>query len=194
MNRIFRLAAVVAASAVAVMATAAHAEYPDHPIRLVVGYPPGGNTDVNARIVAAGLEKVLKTSIVVENRPGAAGMLAYDYVAKAQPDGYTMILGATGALAPAAALGVDMRFDPIKGFVSAGPIARAPLLLVVRPDLPVTYVRELIAYAKERPGKLTMAHDLRHWHGGPSRGRALSVDEWHEIPSCALQGQQPGDH
>lgn len=153
LNRILCLAALLT---VLVM-PAAHAEFPDHPLRLVVGWPPGGNTDSTARIVAEGLSHVLKQTVIVDNKPGAAGMLGYDVVVKSPPDGYTMVLGATGALATAKALDVEMRFDPVKDFVSAGPIASAPLLLAVRPNLEVKNLAEFIAYAKARPGKLTMA-------------------------------------
>jgi tripartite-type tricarboxylate transporter receptor subunit TctC len=137
--------------------SAAHAEFPDHPLRLVVGWPPGGNTDSTARIAAEGLSKILKQTVIVDNKPGAAGMLGYDIVVKSPPDGYTMVLGATGALATAKALDIELRFDPVKDFVSAGPIASAPLLLAVRPNLEVKNLAEFIAYAKARPGKLTMA-------------------------------------
>ena len=139
------------------MALPAHAEFPDHPLRLVVGWPPGGNTDSTARIVAEGLSKILKQTVVVDNKPGAAGNLGYDIVSKSPADGYTMVLGATGGLAPATALGVEMHFDPLKDFVSAGPIARAPLLLAVGPSLDVKTLADLVAYAKAHPGKLTMA-------------------------------------
>jgi tripartite-type tricarboxylate transporter receptor subunit TctC len=151
------VAALILAGLAAFAAPAAHAEFPDHPLRLVVGWPPGGNTDSTGRIVAQGLSEVLKVPVIVDNKPGAAGMLGMDIVGKAPPDGYTMVLGATGGLATAKALDVEMRFDPLKDFVSAGPIARAPLLLAVRSDLPVKDLKEFIAYAKERPGKLTMA-------------------------------------
>ena len=153
MLRALRLAALLAV----VAGSAAHAEFPDRPLRLVVGWPPGGNTDSTARIAAEGLSKVLKQPVIVDNKPGAAGMLGYDIVVKAPADGYTMVLGATGALAPAKALDVEMRFDPVKDFVSAGPIASAPLLLAVRPTLEAATLAEFITYARARPGKLTMA-------------------------------------
>ena len=158
-SRLLRRAVALGALACAWVAVAlpAHAEFPDHPLRLVVGWPPGGNTDSTARIVAEGLSKILKQTVVVDNKPGAAGNLGYDIVSKSPADGYTMVLGATGGLAPATALGVEMHFDPLKDFVSAGPIARAPLLLAVGPSLDVKTLADLVAYAKAHPGKLTMA-------------------------------------
>ncbi|MES2187104.1 MAG: tripartite tricarboxylate transporter substrate binding protein [Pseudomonadota bacterium] len=147
----------LAAAALCAAATLAHADYPDHALRLVVPFPPGGNIDATARIVANGLAAVLGQPVVVDNRAGAAGILGSDMVAKAPADGYTLLLASSGALAPAKALNPAMALDPVKDFAAAGPIARAPLLLVVNPALPVQNVAQLIAYAKARPGKLTVA-------------------------------------
>lgn len=146
--------------AVALLWTAAalaHADYPDKPIRLVVPYPPGGNIDTTARIVASGLSRVLDQSLLVDNRVGASGVVGAQVVAGAPADGYTMLLASSGALAPVKALNPSLKLDPEKDFVAAGPIARAPLLLVVRPDLPVHNLAEFIRYAKDRPGMLSMA-------------------------------------
>lgn len=135
----------------------AQAKYPDRPIRLIVPFAPGGNIDASARIVARGLTRVLGESIVVENRPGAGGIVGSEYVARAKPDGYTCLLGSTGALATAKVIHPHLKLNPAKDFVAASAIARAPLILVVSPSMPVKNVAQFIAYAKARPGKLTVA-------------------------------------
>ncbi|GAA4327621.1 tripartite tricarboxylate transporter substrate binding protein [Pigmentiphaga soli] len=138
-------------------AALAHAAYPDKPLHLIVPYPPGGNIDATARIVANGLSAELGQTVVIENRAGASGMLGAEVVARSAPDGYTMLLASSGALAPVKAINPSMKLDPDKDFAAAGSIARAPLMLVVGPSVPSRNVKEFIAYAKARPGKLTMA-------------------------------------
>ncbi len=136
---------------------AANAQYPDRPIKLIVPFPPGGNIDATARIVAQGLSEKLGQAVIVDNRAGAAGLLGSEAAARSPADGYTLLLASTGALAPAKALTPDMKLDPVRDFVSASTIARAPLLLIVNPKIPARTVAEFIAYAKTRPGKLTVA-------------------------------------
>jgi len=138
-------------------ALSAHAQYPDKPIRLIVPFAPGGNIDATARIVASGLTQSLGQSVIVENKAGAGGMLGSEYVARSTPDGYTAVLGSTGALATLKALYPNARLEPTKDFAAAGPVARAPLVLAVSANMPVKTLAEFISYAKERPGKLTMA-------------------------------------
>lgn len=124
--------------------------------RLMVGATPGGGTDLVARALAAELEQRLKQSFIVENRGGAAGNIAATAVAKAEPDGSTLLLSYTShAINPA--LFEKKPFDPLKDFTPVSLIASSPLLLVSRPDLGVKNVRELIALAKSRPGKLSIA-------------------------------------
>jgi len=147
------LAALLACAA----AFGARADYPDRPIRLVVPFSPGGNIDATARIVAEGLTKELGQTVIVENRAGAAGMVGSEYVARATPDGYTTLLGSTGALATGKAINPSLALSPDKDFVAASAIARAPLVLAVSPQVKVKDVAEFIAYAKQRPGQLTMA-------------------------------------
>ncbi|MGO4328262.1 Bug family tripartite tricarboxylate transporter substrate binding protein [Cupriavidus sp. 2TAF22] len=151
-----RLHAFLGAMLCAVAATAA-AAYPDKPIKLVVPFPPGGNIDATARIVAAGLSESLGQTVVVENRAGAAGLVGAESVSRAAPDGYTALLASTGALAPLKALNPAATLTPERDLVSAGPIARAPLVLVVSPKVPATTLAGFIAYARSRPGKLTLA-------------------------------------
>ncbi|ARP81918.1 hypothetical protein CAL12_14575 [Bordetella genomosp. 8] len=139
---------------------AAHAaDYPDKPIKLVVPFAPGGNIDTTARNVATGLSEALGKPVIVENRAGAGGVIGSQYVARAAPDGYTCLLGSTGVLATSKALNPKLELDPVKDFVSAGPISRVPFVLVVNNDLPVKTLGEFIAYAKSHPDKLTFGSD-----------------------------------
>lgn len=127
--------------------------YPDKPIRIVVQFPPGTTPDNLARIAADHLQAQLKQAVVIDNRPGAAGNIAAEIVAKSPADGYTLLLGQVG-LTWAASLFPKLNFDPM-AFKPISIIADAPFVLAARPDLPVNNVAELIAYAKANPGKLT---------------------------------------
>ncbi|MFC4276703.1 Bug family tripartite tricarboxylate transporter substrate binding protein [Achromobacter aloeverae] len=140
-----------------IAAATAAAAYPDKPIRLVVPFPPGGNIDATARIIASGMAQRLGQTVIVDNRAGAAGLVGAEVVARAAPDGYTVLLGSTGALAPLRALHPDAQLRPEQDFVSAGPISRASLVLAIGPTVPANNLQEFIAYAKANPGKLTMA-------------------------------------
>lgn len=135
------------------------AQYPDRPMRLVVPFPPGGNIDTTARILSKGLDQILGKQVLVENRPGAGGMIGSAYVAHAPADGYTFLLASTGALATAKALLDNLPFDPLKDFESAATLSRVPFVLVVNKQLPVRNLGQFIAYAKAHPSKLAMGSD-----------------------------------
>ncbi|MDJ0389140.1 tripartite tricarboxylate transporter substrate binding protein [Roseomonas sp. E05] len=147
------LAATLAAPALRPTGAAAQA-FPDRPIRLVVPFPPGGPVDTAARIVAAALTEELKSSVVVENRSGAGGVVGTDAVAKAEPDGYTLSFSSTGAVAVNVTLLPNIAYDPRKDFAPVSIVAAVPSLLAVNPDLPARSVAELVALAKSRPGRL----------------------------------------
>jgi tripartite-type tricarboxylate transporter receptor subunit TctC len=136
--------------------SSAVANYPDHPIKLVVGYAPGGGNDVAARLIAKELSGILHQSIVVENRPGAGTNIAASYVSRAAPDGYTLSLSST-ALAVNVTLYPKLDYDPVKDFDPVAIFAEAPNLLIVNPKLPVNSVADLVAYAKKNPGKLNFS-------------------------------------
>src|SRR2546427_533700 len=139
-------------------AAAIHAQapaYPAKPVRIVVGFAAGGGTDIAARIVAQQLTESLGQSFVVDNRPGASGTIAAEIVARAQPDGYTLIVGTQTNYAVAPALYGKVGYDAARDFAPITVIASSPLLLVVHPSLPVNSVAQLIALAKSRPGQLT---------------------------------------
>ena len=130
--------------------------YPDHPIKLVVGYTPGGGADIMARLIQQQLSEAFKQSVIVENRPGAGQNIASSYVAHAKPDGYTLLVSSS-ALAVNISLYRKLDYDPVKDFAPIAVFAESPNLLVVRKALPVNSVKELIAYAKSRPGALNFS-------------------------------------
>ncbi len=133
------------------------ADFPDRPLRFVVGFPPGGPNDLLARIIAPGVGERLKRSVVVENRAGANGEIAAVSVAKAPPDGSVFMLASNGSTTVAPALNPKMPFDVRIDFAAVAPVGINPMLLVVRNDLPAKDVRELLMLAHERPGKLNGA-------------------------------------
>ncbi|MCK0206452.1 tripartite tricarboxylate transporter substrate binding protein [Starkeya koreensis] len=141
----------------ACLPAAAQADYPTKPIRLVLPYPAGGSTDGIARLVADGMSRRLGQQMVIDNRPGAAGNIASDLVAKAAPDGYTLLLGFNTALTVTPGLSPNLTFNVQKDFVPITELADGQYILVVNPELPVKNVAELVAYAKENPGKISFS-------------------------------------
>jgi len=129
--------------------------YPDKPLRMIVGYPPGGGTDVVARIIAPKLSEQLGQSVVIENRPGATGITAAGYVAKSPPDGYVLMMGHVSINAIAPSIFSKLPYDAEKDFAPITLAASVPHFVVVHPSLPVRSIRELVAYAKAHPGKLS---------------------------------------
>jgi len=142
--------------ALAVQVTAAAAQWPAKSITLVVPYPPGGPTDIVARAVAQGMSEALGQTVLVDNRAGAGGNIGADVVAKSTADGYTLLL-ATTAHAINMSLFKNLGYDTRKSFAPISLLTKGPLVIVTRPDLPVSNVPELIALAKASPGKLTFA-------------------------------------
>jgi tripartite-type tricarboxylate transporter receptor subunit TctC len=140
----------------ALPAVVAAQTYPERPARIISGFPPGGISDTYARLLAQWLSQQLGQQFIVENRPGAGGNLAAEAVAKAAPDGYTL-LQTTSADAWNATLYQNLNFNIVRDFSPIATISRGSGLLVVNPSLPAQSVPELIAYAKSNPGKLTMA-------------------------------------
>ena len=136
---------------------AAAQDYPSRPITLVVPFPPGGGTDAMARTAAERMSKTLGQQVVVDNRGGAGGTVATRAVAKAAPDGYTILLAYTGTFAINPTLYPNAGYDPRRDFAPIGSIGTLSSVLVVHPSLPVHSVPELIAYAKARPGKIDYA-------------------------------------
>lgn len=131
--------------------------YPTRPIRWIVAYPPGGTTDIIVRLVAPELGKRLGQYVVIENRGGAAGIIGTNVAAKAAPDGYTLSVGYITTQAIQPSLMKSLPYDPIKDFIPISLMGKAPLILVVNPSVPAKSLKELIAYAKSKPGQLNNA-------------------------------------
>lgn len=129
--------------------------YPDKPIRLIVPFAPGGNTDVVSRIVADGLSRKLNQSVVVENRAGAAGIVGTEYVSHAKPDGYTLLVGHIGALTINPYIYSKLPYDTLKDFMPISLSAKTALILCAAPKMGFKTVNDLIAAGKKRPGALT---------------------------------------
>ena len=136
-------------------ATGAWAQtYPSKPIRIVVGFPPGGGNDIIARMVGAKMQENLGQPVVIDNKPGANSIIAAEFVAKSAADGYTLLVNATGGMSVNPVLYAKLPYDSLKDFVPIGMVGSFPLVLVVNPSVPANSVQELVAYARANPGKL----------------------------------------
>ncbi len=131
--------------------------YPARPIRFIVPFPPGGSTDIYARIIAPRLSEKLRQQVVVDNRAGAGGALGAELAAKAPPDGYTIWLGQTNNLAIGPAMRARNSYDPIRDFSPITLLMRAPQVMVVNAGSPITSVNDLVAAAKKNPGSMSFA-------------------------------------
>src|SRR5438128_11899748 len=130
-------------------------DYPGKPVRMVVGFPPGGGTDVVARILAPKLSELLGQPLVIENRPGATGTAAAAMVAKSPPDGYTIMMGHVSVNAIAPSLFANLQYDAIRDFAPVALAASVPHFVVVHPSVAAASLKELIAYLKAQGNKLT---------------------------------------
>jgi len=151
------LGAAAAALASAAPAVFAQAPWPSRPVRLVVPFPPGGGTDATSRLVADKFNTLLQWTVVVDNKPGAAGNIGLDAVAKSAPDGYTLGMGQASNLAINPALYTAMPFNPLKDFTPIVSVAEQPVVLVVRADSPFRTLAEFVQAAKAKPGTLSIA-------------------------------------
>ena len=150
----FSFAAILAACCSAALAQDA---YPSKPIRILVGYAAGGGNDIIVRVMQPEMQKGLGQPVIVENRPGAQGIIAAEAAAKAAPDGYTLMMGPSGPMTINPATYSKLPYSPTRDFAPISMIASFPLLLTVDPKLPIRDVKELIAYAKANPGKSNYA-------------------------------------
>jgi tripartite-type tricarboxylate transporter receptor subunit TctC len=150
------IAVLVFACLGAINASPAYAVFPEKPIRIIVGFTPGGTADSVARLLASSMGPKLGQTVVVENKPGANGLLATDFVQRAPADGYTIFFTSIGhAVNPA--LYKDAKYDPVKDFTPIGQVLSAPNVLVVPGNSPFNTVKDLITFAKANPGKLDFA-------------------------------------
>ena len=132
----------------------ASAQYPNKPIRFIVGFPPGGSADPTTRIVGAALQEQLGQPVVVENRPGADSAIAAEQVSKMAPDGYTIMFASNSAMTAAVALKKNPSYDPLKDFTPISMVGRATVFFYVHPSVPATTLKDFVAHAKTNPGKL----------------------------------------
>ena len=168
--RIVRAAMLVLAAAGASPTLAQQQGYPEKPVRFVVPYPPGGASDVIARLLAEKLTASYGQSFVIENRPGANGIIALEAVAKAAPDGYTILMGNVGPNAINAGLYPKLPFDPLKSFAPITLVSSVPIVLLTGPALPAETVGELIEYARQHPGTVQFGS------GGPGSATHLTAE------------------
>ena len=155
MKAFCRAAAIVSSLGLAIV-TSANAEedqskYPTRAIHIVVGFTPGGGNDLIARIVGQKLSESLGQAVVIDNKPGGGAIVATEYVAKSAPDGYTLLIGASGAMAINPAVYARLRYDPVKDFIPITELGSFPLILIVNATSPIKSVADLIAFAKAHP-------------------------------------------
>jgi tripartite-type tricarboxylate transporter receptor subunit TctC len=153
-TRLSRLAMIGAVAFITAAAAQGQSDYPNRPIKLIVGFAAGGGTDVVARIMAQKMSEILHQTIVVEDRAGASGLIAAQDVAKADPDGYTLMMGSQTTLAVAPHLYRKVTLNPERDFAGIALTGASPLVLVVNPSFPAHSVADVIAMAKAQPGKI----------------------------------------
>jgi len=198
---ITRRSALALAAGFAMLGAAgsASAQNFERTVRIIVPYAPGGTSDTLARIIAPQLSQAIGQTVVVENKPGAAGNIGADAVAKADPDGHTLLLADVGSIATAPGLFSDLSYDPLKDLAPVGMIMFVPYVLAVNKDLPVTNATELVDYAKANPGKLAVANS---GIGGVNHITAVAMAkdlgiQWKTVPyrggSAATQAVVSGE-
>jgi tripartite-type tricarboxylate transporter receptor subunit TctC len=160
MNPTARSVVAVVAAVLSVAAPSAAQQYPTKPIRFIVAYPPGGTSDILARLIGAKLTESWKQQVIVDNRTGASGNIAAELTARAAPDGYTLLLTDIGNLVITSVLFPKLPFDVLKDFAPVTTVSYSPHLLLAHPGLPAKTAEELIAHAKSRPGKLNYPTSL----------------------------------
>jgi tripartite-type tricarboxylate transporter receptor subunit TctC len=174
---------ILALIALCAAAWAASAQgYPSKPIRIVVGFPPGGGNDIVARLVGAKMQEAWGQAVMIDNKPGANSIIASEFVAKSAPDGYTLLVNATGGMSVNPVLYSKLPYDPLRDFVAISMIGMFPLVLVVNPSLPVNSVQELIAYAKANPGKLNYSAGSTAFQVATEMFKQMTATDIRHIP------------
>jgi tripartite-type tricarboxylate transporter receptor subunit TctC len=156
--------------------------YPSKSIRIVVGFPPGGGNDIIARLVGAKMQESWGQPVVIDNKPGANSIIAAEFVAKSAPDGYTLLVNATGGMSVNPVLYAKLPYDSLKDFVPISMVGSFPLVLVVNPSVPVNSVQELIAYAKANPGKLNYSSGSTAFQVASEMFKQLTGTDIKQIP------------
>ena len=160
MYRFSKLTKYLCIATMGLMVTVSHAQtasFPDRPVTIVVPFPPGGGTDAGARLIAQKLSTRWGQSGIIDNKAGASGMVGSEYVSRAKPDGYTLLIGNIGTFSINPSLYKKMPYDPDKAFVPVSMIAELPYFLLVTPSMKANNVKEFIAFAKSNPGAVTYA-------------------------------------
>ncbi len=160
MYQLGKLAKYLGMATVGLLATVSFAQttsFPDRPVTIVVPFPPGGGTDAGARLIAQKLSTRWGQSVIIDNKAGASGMVGSEYVSRAKPDGYTLLIGNIGTFSINPSLYKKMPYDPDKAFVPVSMIAELPYFLLVTPSMKANNVKEFIAFAKANPGAVTYA-------------------------------------
>ncbi|MDB5608438.1 MAG: Tripartite-type tricarboxylate transporter, receptor component TctC [Bradyrhizobium sp.] len=155
-RRYFSYLGLIALAATAIDSASAQedpSKYPTRPIHIIVGFTPGGGNDIIARIVGQKLPESLGQPVIIDNKPGGGAMVATEYVAKSAPDGYTLLVGASGAMTISPAVYTRLPYDPIRDFIPVSELGSFPLILIVNASSPIKSVAELVAYAKANPDK-----------------------------------------
>jgi tripartite-type tricarboxylate transporter receptor subunit TctC len=187
----------ILAGATAVSAQDAAASYPNKPVRVIVPFAAGGGNDIFARLVGNKLSEILGQPVINENKPGAGGRIAAEYVMNQPHDGYTLFIGASGVMSIAAAAYPNLSYHPTKTFIPLSMIANFPLVLVVPPGLPIKDVKELVEYAKKNPDKsnyastspaFTTASELLKLRSGMP-GQMIPYKSSNEMILSVIQGQ-----
>jgi tripartite-type tricarboxylate transporter receptor subunit TctC len=151
----YRFALVFAALASSLIAIdPAHGQYPSRPVRFIVPFPAGGTADVVGRIVGAHLTQALGQTVIIDNRPGADGVIAAEITIKAQPDGYTIFMGTNSPMSAVPSFRKKPPYDPITRFTPIASLGRPVFFLYVHPSVPARSVEELVQYARANPGKI----------------------------------------
>jgi len=151
-------------------AAAADSAYPTRPIRIVDPFPPGGPSDIVNRAINQRLSEALGQAVVIENRAGAGGIVGCELVARATPDGYTLLLGPSGALTIQPTLNPKLPYDPVRDFEPVSQLTRGPQVIAVHPAVPAKSVQDLVALAKAKPGQLNYAS------GGAGTANHIAVE------------------
>ncbi len=184
------LSALLIAATLVVALPAAAQTYPSKPVRIVVVSTPGGSVDTLARAIAPRLSSKWSQQVLVDNRPGAGGAIAAELVAKAPPDGYTLMMGTIASLATNVSLYKSLPYDPVKDFAPITLVATQNLVLLVHPSIPSRSVKELVALAKKQPGKLTFA-SAGNGVGGHLSGELFKMLAQIDILHIPYKGVQP---
>ena len=189
MQSIF-IRSIIAVAALSTASAALAQNYPTRPIRIIVVSTPGGSVDTMARAVGPKLAARWGQQVLVDNRPGAGGTIAAELVAKARPDGYTLIMGTVASFATNVSLYKSLPYDPVKDFAPITLVATQNLMLLVHPSVPAKSVKELVALAKKQPGNLSFA-SAGNGTGGHLSGELFKMLAQIDMLHVPYKGVQP---